>query len=345
MTQALPQYQSGAPAVLNDSALIDLTNLNGPTVQLSSQKLSNVYGCPIAVKEIRFFVQTDPIATGISDTGLLNPYDFGQILTAFVSVNNVNLMQNPVHLRSLGTFLQSDLTYGIQAALIQRSPARYYEYASTFFRWIFARPLFIPRNASFDIRIGLDHADATNNIPPFIPAAFTQAKIDVAVVGTLQPDLQGMMAPYPYVAEFAPPGLCPQSASGKPAFAMGNDPIFRNVFANPLLLSRIVASLYQNTVNSTLGNVDVLPMFPDAVLARLWDSKGNNIAGYAGGNAIPMGLLVDPRDGNWFIERQLDQYEWLNVELATPGYTNLDNSVIMYPRVAVHGEHMQLFTP
>jgi len=336
MAQALPQYQSGAPAVLNDSTTLDLTQAQGAFAQLSSQKLSNVYGCPIAIKEIRFFAQTYPIAGPLVTNKQFSAYDFGSILTAFVNANNVNLMQNPVHLRSLGTLLQSNLTWVQQHQTLHGTLGYYY--SSTFYRWIFARPLFLPRQGSLDIKIAADPIA----LRPFdIGVIAPTVKIDVAAVGTLQPDLQGMMAPYPYVAEFAPPGMS-TAGGGVPAFAMGNDPIFRNVFANPLLLSRLTASLYNSVgpIGHSNSGTDQLSLNPDDIVARIWDSHGNNISGYGGGVESPLGALVNPQDGNWYIERQLNQYEWLNVELyAKTGITT------WFPRVAFHGEHMQLFAP
>ena len=337
MAQALPQYQSGAPAVLNDSAILDLTQAQGVVAQLSSQKLSNVYGCPIAVKEIRFFAQTWPIS-GVVQEGVA-PFDFGSIIQAFVSVNNVNLMQNPIFIRSLGTLLQTNLTYGYQFFNLHGDTGPCYN--STLYRWVFPQPLFIPRNASFDIKINAIAKAAR----PYDPSAvIPTCKVDVAVVGTLQPDLQGMMAPYPYVAEFAP-AVSIRAATGKPAFAMGNDPIFRNVFANPLMLNRLVASLYEGTDYYADLKTDVLGLYPNVVNTRIWDSKGNNMVGYGGGNAIPLGGLVNPQDGNWFIERTLDQYEWLNVELYPQTNADFNTQPIWYPRVAFHGSHMQLFAP
>lgn len=334
-----PQYQHGAPVLLQDSALLDLTLAAGIVKQLSSQKLSNVYGTAMAVTQIDFYVQTFPVNTPNATVGNGSEFDFGSIITARVGANNVNLMQNPVHLRSLGTLYQTDLQFAFQRLAVD---ATFFLYHTTHYRWVLPHPMYLPRNASLDIQVA---ADAIASRPWNSSAIIPQAKVSVAVHGTLQPDANAMMAPYPYVAEFAPPGISVLTSTGKPAFAMGNDPVFRNPFMNPLLLQKIVASNYNGTITTMTQAQDRVGLDPSVVTSRIWDSRGNNIAGYGGGDAIPLGLLVDPRTGEWNLERQLDAYQWLNVELFAVTSADYGTQPVWFPRIAIHGTHMELFQP
>lgn len=329
--------QAGYPAFLSDFATLDLTIANGQTKPLNSQKMSNIFGCAIAIDELHFSVLPNPMQEyQNSIANALKKCDLGSFITAAIRVGNLNLMSKGIHLRSLGTRWQDGLQ--VQATSYNRGGTlNVARYMSTFYRWVLDQPLYIGRNSAIDVSIGADPiAQRPNDPSNFMPGV----DVHVAAVGRLVPDQKQSNVEYPYVMEFA-------ATSGMPAtpFFAKNNPDLLNPFYNPLLIRRLVPSLYGTLSGLSSVSTDLISAGTNArnVTAKLWDSRGNNIAGYGGGDPVPMNMLCDRETGEWDLVHQLDAGQWYNLEL----YCNASGLGFsaLWPRLAFHGSHMAQFVP
>ena len=338
----VPAWQPGAPVCLADSVDLDLTIANGVTKHLNSQKLSNIYGCAMAVDEIRFYVRPTTPTVVAGSTTLTSQFDFGQFILTKISVNNLNLMQNPVHISSLGELWQQELQWGGQKQTFI-TPTRHFLYNETYYSWKFPEPLWVGRQGALDIQIQA----APQNLRPTDPsAAIPNVTVHVAVVGRLQTITTPQMVAYPYVAEYASSGLSIDPANGVPAFAMVSDPVFRNPFFNPITIETLAATLYV-PFSAAGGATNAIELFPGAVTMRLTDGRGNAIAGAGGTNPVPLGGFVDPRYSDWQINRVLDAYQFLYLELyanTNPNFA-VDAQPVWWPRVAFRGTHLAQLNP
>lgn len=338
---------NNAPIFLADRLSFDLTLANGQTQVFSSQNLSNNYGCPYAIDELRFFVFPKPITP--QNAKLWLAYDWASIFTANMRVGQQVLTKNPVHLRTLGTRYQDLLSLGSQAAT---DTAKWWMYASTAYRCVLPSPLMIPRSGSLDVEISLDKiADRPVNVL-LSNMGWSNVDVWVAAVGRLLPHKQAGRVPYPYFAEFATkisydPTLAPGSA-------LANNPTFLNSFSDDLLIQKFVAGLYTSFPNDTsITNsegfwTDTLPTFAHDVKISAWDSRGQLITP----GQVPLGIFVDARTGDWNFSRILSPRQWLNVELyaqqmplAQIPDQIIDDQPVYYPRVGIVGTVMGDFTP